>query len=280
MKPVHYISIAAAILLTILLFWKGNIIPPKQKAEANMPQANGAMPAAMPVADFDSLLNITKKKLSPEASAMITAQEQLLQSGNESVSAHAYDSLGRIWQQNKYLGIAAHYYAENGKLENSEKKLNFAAHLYSEEMQTEKSPDVRQWLAEGAIDCYTKALVINPANDSARFELANIYINEAGQTVAGVQQLLRIVQDDPSTLPANLVLGSMAIESGQYDKAIDRGELILKYHKDNWQARLFMAEAYKQLGKKDKAIEMLDEALKYNKDPDFAKDVTAYKKTL
>jgi lipopolysaccharide biosynthesis regulator YciM len=245
-----------------------------------MMQAGGAMPAAMPVANFDSLLNITKKKLSPEVVAMIAAQEKLLQSGDQSISAGAYDSLGRLWQQNKYLGIAAHYYAENGKLENSEKKLNFAAHLYSEELQTEKSPDVRQWLAEGAIDCYTKALVMNPANDSARFELANIYINEAGQTVAGVQQLLRIVQDDPSTLPANLVLGSMAIESGQYDKAIDRGELILKYHKDNWQARLFMAEAYKQLGKKGKAIEMLDEAMRYNKDPDFAKDVAAYKATL
>jgi len=279
LKSIHYISIVVALLLSVLLFWKGNIIPPPKPAEAAMAQMpdNNAPPAA---ADFDSLLSATKKKLSPQAQAMVRDLESAATSNDKTAAAKAFEDLGKLWQQNKFRNIAAHYFAESGKLDNSEKKLNFAAHLYAEELEDEKNPELRQWLAESAIDCYTRSLAINPDNDTMRLDLASVYINGTGQTMQGIQELLTIVKNDPANLPANMVLGTMAIESGQYDKAIQRGELILKYHKDNWQARLFMAEAYKELGKKDKAIDLLNEAKQIKQDPQFSADVDNYIKTF
>ncbi len=279
LKPIHYISIAVALLLSVLLFWKGNIIPPA-KPEPPAPMA-GAMGNAMPVAaDFDSLLTAMKKKLSPQAQAMVYDLETTTRVADKTAAALANENLGKLWQQNKYRGIAAHYFAESGKLDNSEKKLNFAAHLYSEELEDEKNSALRQWLAEGAIDGYTRSLAINPDNDTMRLDLASVYINGTGQTMQGIQELLTVVKHDPANLPANMVLGTMAIESGQYDKAIQRGELILKYHKDNWQARLFMAEAYKEQGKKETAVELLNEAKQIKNDPQFSADIDNYIKTF
>jgi len=278
LKPIHFISIVVALLLCVFLFWKGNIIPPQQPAKVQMTEAPGNNP---PVAiSFDSLLAATKKKLSPQAQAMVRELEKAATTDDKTAAATAFEELGKLWQQNKFRGIAAHYFAESGKLDNSEKKLNFAAHLFAEELEGEKNPERRQWLAESAIDCYTRSLAINPDNDTVRLDLASVYINGTGQTMQGIQELLTIVKNDPSNLPANMVLGTMAIESGQYDKAIQRGELILKYHKDNWQARLFMAEAYKELGKKEEAIALLNEAKAIKQDPQFSADVDNYIKTF
>ncbi len=278
-KPIHIISIVVAVAFTIFLYWKGNVIPPKSKDASAMqgPMQGGEKPAA---ANFDSLVAINKKKLSPQAITMLDEAAAKTKSTDNVAAAAAFESMGKIWRENHFDYIAAFYFAESGKLDNSEKKLNFAAHLYAEALKEEKEPAIKQLLATSSVAAYQKSLEINPKNDTVRMDMALVMVNELGQAMEGIQELMAIVKKDSTNLPANLVLGSMAIESQQYDKAIQRGELILKHHKDSWQARLFMAEAYKSKGNTAKALELLNEAKLYNKDPQFVKDVDEYIKTF
>jgi tetratricopeptide (TPR) repeat protein len=288
LKPSHFIAIGVAVALVAALYFGGNTTPPPPKPEtAQVPHAAqspmaGAMPGAVlpEPANFDSLKEAAIKKLSPQLVAKLNDKEAAIAAGSNTAKIAALEDLGALWQSYKHPSIAAHYYAQAGKLENSEKKLTFAAHLFFEELKHEQNPNKKQWLANGAIECFTQALTINPDNDEARLDLASIYIDGTGEVMKGVTELRTLTARDSTHLAANTILGRMAIESGQYDKAIARGEIILRHHKNNWQACILMAEAYKRSGQIDKAKEMLMKAKSMNADPEFQKDVTEYMNTL
>lgn len=289
MKPIHYIAIAVALVIVGALYFGGNTVAPKKEKPASRPMAQGGTPGERQAAgldipepaNFDTLLIAAKKKLSPAAQAEISRQENTITRGDvKEQQILAYETLGKLWQQNKNRQIAAYYFAQSGKLENSHKKLNFAAHLLSEELHDERDPHVRQWMSELAISCYQQSIELNPANDTTRIDLAEIYFNGTGETMKGIEQLLTIVRKDSTNIPANIILGKMAVESGQLDKAILRGQTILRVDKDNIEARLFLAEAYKRTGKIQMAKDLLNEAKKIMDNPAFSKDLDEYMKTF
>ncbi len=231
-------------------------------------------------AKFDTLLAGAKIKLSPAAQADISRQENTITRGDvKAQQVLAYEALGKLWQANKNNAIAAYYFAESGKLENSQKKLNFAAHLMAEQMQDEKNEHAKQWMATVAISSLQQSIALQPT-DTSRINLADIYINGTGETMKGIEQLLTIVRQDSLNIPANVILGRMAVESGQLDKAIARGETILRVDKKNIEAHLFLAEAYKRKGDAQKAKDLFKEAEGIMKNPAFSKDLDAYMKTF
>ena len=232
-------------------------------------------------ANFDSLLEASKKRLSPAAQAEVSRQENTITRGDVTAQQIlAYETLGQLWQKNKNRAIAAYYFAKSGKLENSEKKLNFAAHLLSEELHEERNPAVRQWMAEEAIACYKQILEFSPNNDTTRIELAGVFIDGTGETMKGIEQLLTIVRRDSTNIPANIILGKMAVESGQLDKAVERGNTVLRVDKNNVEAYLFLAEAYKRKKDTEKAKTLFNEAKRIMNNPDFTKDLDEYMKTF
>lgn len=280
-----------ALGLIAFLYFGGNTVAPKKEqppVAAAGPMAGGGSPGEMQAAGlnlpepakFDTLLVAAKMKLSPAAQSEISRQENTITRGNvKEQQILAYEALGKLWQTNKNRAIAAYYFAESGKLENSQKKLNFAAHLLSEEMHDEKNPHYKQWMATVAISSLQQSIALNPT-DTVRIDLADIYINGTGETMKGIEQLLTIVRQDSTNIPANLILGRMAVESGQLDKAVARGETILRVDKNNVDAHLFLAEAYKRKGDIQKAKALFNEAKAIMKNPDFGKDLDEYMKTF
>ncbi|RQO30535.1 hypothetical protein DBR32_13305 [Taibaiella sp. KBW10] len=248
------------------------------KDAATGPMMGAGAPGAMAKpANFDSLLADAKKKLlSPQSAAEINQLEtEAITSTDPKAKFTANEALGKRWQKMNQLGIAAHYFAEAGNLENSEKILNFAAHLFQEALSEEKNAAVRQWLADGQIASLNKAISINPKNDTAQIDVAIAMIDK-GDVMNGVFKLRDFATQHPQNIRAQVTLGKMAVQSNQMDKAIERGEMVLKLDKNNIEARLFMGEAYKELGKADKAIELFTEAKAIMKNPAFTKDVDAY----
>lgn len=284
MKPLHYLVIILAIGLTCLLYFGGNTVAPKEAHDHDHgPVAAGEpmMAPVIPAAKFDSLLVAAQKKLAPQVQAELTQLEGSITRGNVlEQQIKAYEAMGLLWQKQKNPGIAGYYFAKSGKLEKSEKKLNFAAHLQTEAIRAEQNPNVRQWMAEQAIDAYNASIALNPDNDTTRIDLAGIYIEATGETMKGIEQLLTVVRKNPQHIPANVILGRMAVESGQLDKAIERGNTILSLDKNNLEAHLFLGEAYKRNGEADKAKQMFNDAKKILNNPDFDKDIDEYMKTF
>jgi lipopolysaccharide biosynthesis regulator YciM len=278
LRPVHYITIIAAIALIAILYYGGNTVPPKKEGNT-APMADAGQPSTphtVKPASFDSILTAAKKEIPEHAAGEIKAIENKLSAiGDSSQMAVVFDSLARVWQQHKQYPVAAYYYHKAGKLVNSEKKLTFAAQLFLELARKANSESVQEWEGRMAIDGFKRAIEINPDNDTAKIGLAECYIG-TGQTMQGVLLLRDITQKQPENIPANLILGQQGIISGQFDKAIGRFETVLKADPKNIEARLGLAESYKGKGDKGKAIEVLEKAKKDMNNPEFSKDVDQY----
>ena len=95
----------------------------------------------------------------------------------------------------------------------------------------------------------------------------------AAGPVRGVQILLAITREKPDDIPANMLLGRMAIQSGQFDKAITRFEVVLKLEPQNKEALFFLAQAWEGKGDKNKAIELLEKCKKIVNDPAFSGEI-------
>jgi tetratricopeptide (TPR) repeat protein len=288
------IAITAALVLTVALYFGTSNVKPQQKEDhtghnhapgeehehdhehtpANGPMMGGAMVMA---ADFDSLVaDVKKRLLSPQINAEIENIEQKAKTATDKDEKFkAYESLGKRWQAIGQKGIAAHYFANAGDLVNSEKILNFAAHLYEEGMSKADNAAVRKLYADGKVNSLNKVVGINPNNDTATMDLALAMIDQ-GDVMNGVFKLRDFAEKNPKNIRAQVTLGKMALQSNQLDKAIERGKIVLALDKDNFEAHLFMGEAYKNAGEIDKAIEIFNQAKKILKNPDFDKEMDEY----
>jgi tetratricopeptide (TPR) repeat protein len=286
LRPVHYITIAAAIALTAFLYWGGNTTPPAKTGAAAMqqpPQMMGGTPGPNTVkpASFDSLLAASRKQLPKTVADTVATIENELKAIRDSAQmASVFLRLAHVWEVNKYAPIAAYFGARAAKLENSEKKLNFAGQFFLDLMHEDTSSAMHMWEAQEAVDCFKRSLAVNPNSDSTKMALAAGYIEGTGETMQGVQLLLSITREKPDNIPANMLLGKMAIQSGQFDKAQKRFEGILKLHPENAEAMYFLAEVYKSKGDKEKAVEWFEKCKKLVNRPEFSRDVDQYISTI
>ena len=277
MKAAHYITLASAVTLIALLYWGGNTIPPAKKPGAEKRPNAGQMtqgPNTMKAASFDSLMTASFKQLSKTAADSVKAIENELTAMHDSSRmAAVFSRLAGVWGRNKQLAIANYFSAKEAKLEKSGKKLTFAGQYFLELMQNEHSPSVQMWEALEAASCLELSQTIDPADEDTKLALASAYIEGTGEPMRGVQILRDITAKKPDDVPANMMLGRMSIQSGQFDKAVKRFETILKIDPQNKEAVYFMAQAYEGLGDKKKAIEMLEKCKVIVNDPQFSKEI-------
>lgn len=245
-----------------------------------MPAAEGGMHqdhSTMPIASFDSILTASRKQLPEHATKEIeTIETQLRAITDSSAMAPVFWTLAKSWQEHKQFPVAAYYYAKSAKLENSEKNLNFAGQIFLDLIHRGGSPGLQAWEAQQSIDCFTRSLKLNPNNDTVKMALAAAYVEGTSEPMQGIQILLGIAREQPDHIPANLMLGRFALQSGQTDKAIQRFETVLKQEPQNTEALYFLAEAYKNAGNKAKAIELLEKCKKIVNKPEFNKEIDQY----
>lgn len=274
MKPVHYITIAAFIGLTAILYWGINTVPPKKEGTAGIANAGPGHEAG--TFNPDSLFNVIRLTLPEHAQeTVLSAEKQLTALTDSGQMAPLMQKLADTWLEHQGFIPAAYYHYHAGRLENSEKKLNFAAQLFLDLARKATSTSLQAWEGQLAIAGFSQALALNPGNDTTRIHLAECYIG-TGETMQGVLMLREVTDREPENIPANLILGQQGIVSGQLDKAAERFETVLRQEPRNLEGLLGLAEVYKNKGNKAKAIELLETAKNIMNHPGFSKDIDEY----
>ena len=288
LRIAHYIAIASAIALTALLYWGVPTTPPpgsvkKAGHDGGTHQDAGAQPA-MPQtepASLDSIRRAALDAVTPHVRQEIAILEEKIARQHDSADmVPLYEQSAALWLEHKQGPMAAWNRAKAAHLARSEKKLNFAGQFFLDLMHEASSPAMQAWEAQGAVDCLSEALALNPDNDTTKLALASAYIEGTGAPMSGVAILREMVAKDPDHIPANLMLGRLSIQSAQYDKAVARLEHVLKIEPKNREAMYFLAEAYKGKGEKEKAVRTFRELEGIVNNPDFTKDIEAYIKTF
>ncbi len=274
MKNNQFLFLLVAIGLIGLIYFFGSTKPPQNTTSKTADHANTEAISA--TFSFDSLKTVFLNQMNTKNASTITNLEKQLTNSTTALQSGVYDTLVRLWKAADKLNMAAYYFGEKAKLENSEKNLNFAGQLHLDLMHEAPYQGLQIWEAKQAISCFDQSLQSNPNNDTVKMALASCFIQGVGETMKGVQILLGIVKEHPDHVPANILLGKMAVQSQQFDKAIVRLERLKTIEPKNTEVLYFLAEAYKGKGEKEKAIVLFEQCKKLVNNPAFSKDIDTY----
>jgi tetratricopeptide (TPR) repeat protein len=243
--------LAFGVALFIILW----MAPSKPPATAAKP-----MQQAAPVENITlaQILTEVKKSIPPYQAAFLDAEQAKVTNSTTKADSLLYNRVLLQYCKDSLRNfILGSYYLKNvALLENSEKNLTFAAQLILDSMMISGQPAIQNWLANSAKELFERSIQLNGSNDSSKIGLAACYIfgNVANNPMLGILPLKEIVQKNPDNVYAQMILGLGGRKSGQYDKAIERFNIILTKHPDNLEAIVNLAECYELKGDKPNAI--------------------------
>ena len=87
--------------------------------------------------------------------------------------------------------------------------------------------------------------------------------NISDNPMQGILSIKEIADKNPDNMYAQMMLGLGGIQSGQYDKAIERFLTVVQKQPDNIEAMLDLAQTYERTGDKANAVKWYNASLKY-----------------
>jgi tetratricopeptide (TPR) repeat protein len=268
-----------ALLLALTLF--GKTVPPSKKAAPALNDPGNPSAAGPKSIDLEEILQAARARLTPSQLSYVGRLEHSVVRGDvRQQQWKAYEQLARFWADSVQEGFLpyAYYTGEAAKLENSEKSLTFAAQLFLRNLRGQDNPALKGWMGKQAKGLFEKALVLNPGSDSSKVGLgaSMIFGNSTGdpqETMQGVQQILEVTRRDSTNMYAQFMLALGGVESGQFDKAIERLRTVVRHEPANIEAILLLAQVYQQTGDKADALATFKTARKLADSPELAREI-------
>lgn len=216
------------------------------------------------VITIDSLLLHAKENLTPVQEARLNFLENSISRGDVATQKlHVFHQLATFWRDSvRAFEPFGWYTAEAARLENSEKSLTFAAHLFLENLKGEENPSLKQWKALQAKDLFERSLKVGQHNDSSEVGLGAVLLyGGIGSPMEGIQKIRKVADEHPDNIYAQMSLGHASAMSGQFEKAAERFENVIKLQPTNLEAGLSLADVYERSGDKIKAVKWYQESL-------------------
>lgn len=244
----------AIVLLVAFLFSRDikGLVKPEEEAGKN-PTTGQSMPEAPEQQiSLAEVSTIGKNMVNAGIAAEITSLENAYNKAADKVEAakllaRKWDDLEQSVPSALYLEIVA-----NGSptLPNWLK----AGDMFLKAFDNSRDSILQPALLQRANIAYTNALNIDSASADAKTGLGISIVNGMGAPMQGIAMLMDVVKKDPKNLKANMSLGTFAIKSGQFDKAITRFNDIIAI-KPSPDAYFYLATAYENLNRNAEAIE-------------------------
>lgn len=279
MKRQQYLVAGTGVLLLLALYFFGQTVPPQKKPEAPAGGSSGS--SIVKSIGLQDILQASQAKLTPGQLSYVTRLQNAVVRGDvKTQQINAYRQLAGFWQDSVREGflLSAYYKGEAAKLEKSEKSLTFAAQLFLQSLRGQDNPALKSWMATNAKELFEKALELNPGNDSSKVGLGASYIfgssaDNPTEVMQGIQRILEVARRDSTNMYAQFMLGLGGIESGQFDKAIERLTTVVRHQPANIEAILLLAEVYQQRGEKTDAIKWYETAKKKIGNQDMIREI-------
>ena len=96
----------------------------------------------------------------------------------------------------------------------------------------------------------------------------------------GITMLREVLAKDPKNELALFNMGMLSIQSGQYDRAIERLQELVKVNPNHVQGHLLLGIAWMNKGEKELAREQFEKVKKMDKDPAVQATIDSYLKDL
>lgn len=257
------VSVAALLVVLIFMLPKSVVENESQLKEAAPEEVAQAGHAAVP-----ATLSATIKSI----------RAQFQSNSSNQKNAIFADSLRTLYTQAGQFDSAAWFAEEAATFFNTTESFLNAGNSYYEAYTFAMEPARQEQLAEKARAWLGKVTATDSKNLEAKTKIAMTYFTS--NPPQGVGLLREVLAEDPKNEFALYNMGMLAVQSGQYDRAIERLEELKAVNPNHVQGALMLGVAYANKGNKDKARQQFELVKTLDKDPAVHATADSYLKDL
>lgn len=186
--------------------------------------------------------------------------------------ASVYQRIGKLDSTAYYAGIAADAANELTMWEK-------AGNAYYEAFGFAMNETKLNELGDKTRFYLNKVLDAKPDRLDLKTKVAMTYM-VSSNPMQGVGMLREVLAADPKNEQALFNMGLLAIQSTQYDRAVERFEEFVGYYPDHVQGNYYLGVSYFEAKQKKKAKEQFEKVKKMDADPVLQSSVDSYLKSL
>lgn len=261
MRKEHFLVVGLGLAMVFALYFFG-VTHKKDKEPANIARQHS-------FSDYEAL----QFQKIPEADA--NTIKELKRTLTLQPSLENTLALSKAWEAIGNYPLGAYYFYKSSELEPDKAdwqvtgdKLYNSYKNYSDTLITDN-------LLTFALASYEKAINSSKEKVDLKMKLAEVYV-ESPEPMKGILMLREIVDSIPDYIPAIMRLGRLSLQTGQYDKAVERFDKVLEIDPVNTEAMYFLALTNEGLGNIDEAIRLMETCKNLVQIPEFSQEVDAY----
>lgn len=266
--------VGAIVLLIAFLFTRDikGLVKPKEENGKGGPASAAQMAPAGPAQEINlAELSATAKNLiSTNLATEITALEHTFNSASEKDKVQAAKLLAQKWDDVEQPAPSAMYLEVVALEEQTLENWLLTGDRFLKAFDNTRDSLLQPALLQKANTAFSNAVKIDSTSNDAKTGLGITIVDGMGMPMQGIAMLMDVVKKDPKNLKANMSLGTFAIKSGQFDKAITRFNDIIAI-KPSPDAYFYLATAYENLGRNAEAIEAYLKSKKLAANPTLSK---------
>ncbi|NBC25120.1 MAG: tetratricopeptide repeat protein [Bacteroidetes bacterium] len=207
-----------------------------------------------------SVTNLVREKLPMLSSAdqmeIRSIKTSIENSSNRADSITLLKKLSGAWYEQKQPVLAGYYAEMVAEIDETPEAWSMAGTTYAIALHNNKtSQKEKVYAANQSRNAFENAISLDPKNINHRINLALTYVRQPleNQPMKGIQMLLELNEKYPNEEAVLYQLGRLAIQTGQYEKAIERLSRVIELNPDRKNASRMLAEAYSSTNQPEKA---------------------------
>lgn len=224
-------------------------------------------PKGVSVFNAEDYLSAQKKQLAPGLQKQIGE----LEAGKD--NKENLVKLSTLWDSLNVAYAGAYYALELARREQNEITWFAAGSKFYNAANFSNDSNLTIDAIGKAKEAYGKVLELNPKNLQAKCALAACIIQGDNDVMKGVGMLKEVVAVDSNNVQAIFALGMLSIQSGQFDKAQERFEKLIKIEPFNPEFYYYLGEVYAKRGDVPKAVKTYETCKTLLKDNEARKEI-------
>lgn len=238
------VSVGLALVLFAVLYFA---CPTKPETQQSLEKQRALVAESI---DINLRIRQIKEQLPSVRLAEITTLEVGLPQQAEEEQIETLKQLSGAWFQLGHPEIAGFYAEELAGLSASEEAWSIAGTTYTLCLQRSEEARLRSFCSGRAVRAFENAISINPENIAHRINLALVFTEDppADNPMKGILQLRSLNEQFPDDVRVITQLARLAIQTGQYERAMERLEQVLERAPNDVSAHCLMAEVLETTG--------------------------------
>jgi tetratricopeptide (TPR) repeat protein len=202
-------------------------------------------------------------------------RDRYLRHSQKEKNAIFADSLATLYRGAQKFDSAAWFADEASTFFNTTKSFLKAGDNYYDAFTFTLDPEKQRALVEKCRFFYDKVLTAEPQNLEVKTKTAMTYVSSS-TPMKGILMLREVLTQDPKNQLALFDMGMLSIQSGQYDRAIERLKELVSINEKHTQGQLLLGLAYLNKGDKANAKAQFEKVKQLDNDPSVQATADSY----